>query len=567
MNKKTFYVDKDNKELHKKEILKIGDGHIGRNLFNMIIARYHLIYARAVEEDRVLDCLKHISLYDGLELYRWDIGRGLLDAHNEEKIQPENSELHLEPTALLSYIIDEAKADHQRIKDNKIGTKGRVYILLDFHPWLQDGFQVLERKLKEFSRVSCITTIIVVSPIYRSPIALDKEFTLIDFPYPSAEEIGDALSHLVELDLIQEYPQAVETARKNQEPIINAVRGLTISEALNSWSKSLVRHSDFNVQTILDEKKQIICKTGTLEYRDANVTFDEIGGLENLKEWLLLRKLAFSSDAKKYGLPSPKGFLLLGTPGTGKSLVCSALSATYEMPLLRLDMGAVFASHVGESEKNIRDALNIAAAISPSIIWVDEVEKGLSGVMSSNFTDGGVTSRVFGTLLTWMQEEKNPPVFVACTANNIGGVPPEFLRAGRFDEIFWLDLPNEEQRYEVVSKLLTKKHRNPEDFDINKIVQESDHYSPAEIEKGIDNGMFISYADNRREVKTEDIVNELSKFSSLYNGRQEDIENMRNFALGINGKGGLARLANGVSKIPKVSTKIEITDLEIGKLS
>lgn len=559
--KKLVIVSKEEKERHKKSILKIGDGKIGRDIFNMIIARYRLVYIRSVEEDRVLECLKHISLYDGLELYRWDAGRGLLDAHNEEKIQPEASELHLDPNALLSYIIDEARADNQRANDKKLGVRGRIYILLDLHPWLQDGFQVLERKFKEFSRISCVTTIVIVSPVYKCPVALDKEFALVDFPYPSAGEIEEALDHMVEYDLIQEYPDAVKSARKIRESLVDSVRGLTIAEAENAWSKSLVRYNDFNIPTILDEKKQIICKSGILEYRESDITFDRIGGLEGLKDWLILRRQAFYNDAKLYGLPSPKGVLLIGVPGTGKSLTCSALASTYEMPLLRLDMGAIFASHVGESEGNMRNAIKIAQAIAPCVLWIDEVEKGVSGVLSSNVTDGGTTARVFGTLLTWMQEEKNPPVFVACTANNIGGVPPEFLRAGRFDEIFWIDLPDEEQRKEVIEVLFSKKNRNPDNFDICEIAKVTNHYSPAEIEKGIDNGMFIAYADNRREVTTNDILQELAKFSPLYNGRQDEIEEMRLMALGSDGKGGLARLANGTSKSKK--TKSRLVELEV----
>ena len=232
---------------------------------------------------------------------------------------------------------------------------------------------------------------------------------------------------------------------------------------------------------------------------------------------------------------------------TGKSLVASALGNTYEMPLLRLDMGAIFGSHIGESEANIREALQTAEAIAPAILWIDEVEKGIGGVKSSNATDGGVTNRVFGTLLTWMQE-KEAPVFVVCTANNIAGIPPEFLRAGRFDEIFFLDLPNEEQRSEVVEKLLAKKNRDPEPFDTDRIVENTINYSPAEIEKGIDNALFVAFADGARELVTEDVISELGKFQPLYNGRREEVEGMRRMALGEKETGGLARLANSTCK-------------------
>ncbi len=236
---------------------------------------------------------------------------------------------------------------------------------------------------------------------------------------------------------------------------------------------------------------------------------------------------------------------------TGKSMTCDALAAAYEMPLLRLDFGAVFSSHIGESEQNIRQCLAMAEAVSPAILWIDEVEKGIGAVESSNATDGGVTNRVFGTMLTWMQD-KTAPVFVVCTANNVFGIPPEFMRAGRFDEIFFIDLPNDEQREEITEKLLRRKKRKPENFEIDDIVSVTKNYAPVEIEKGIDNGLFVAYADGKRELTTEDIVLEIQKFSPLYNLRREEIDEMRRWAIGDDRRGGRAVLANTPEKTPEV---------------
>lgn len=231
---------------------------------------------------------------------------------------------------------------------------------------------------------------------------------------------------------------------------------------------------------------------------------------------------------------------------TGKSMVSDALASLYEMPLLRLDIGALFSAHIGESEENTRNAIQTVEAISPAILWIDEIEKGIGGVQSSNQTDGGVTNRVFGTILTWMQE-KTCPVFIIATANNLKGIPPEFQRAGRFDEMFFLDLPNHEQRMEVLKCLLLKKGRVPEDFDLHVISSSAENYSPAELEKGIDNALFIAYADSKRGMTTQDIVSEIGKFQPLYNSRHEEIQEMKEWALGIDGQGGRARLANSVS--------------------
>ncbi len=228
---------------------------------------------------------------------------------------------------------------------------------------------------------------------------------------------------------------------------------------------------------------------------------------------------------------------------TGKSLTCDALADYWEMPLLRLDMGAVFSAHIGESEGNMRKVIKTAEAVAPCILWIDEVEKGLGGIQSSNRTDGGVTNRVFGSFLTWMQE-KTAPVFTICTANNVLEMPPEFMRAGRFDEIFFLDLPTLRQRQEVTCCLLRKKNREPSKFDVSTIAKKTENYSPAEIEKAINNGLFIAYADGQREVTTEDIVREAAKFEPLYNSRNEEIEELRTWALGIEKTGGNAVLAN-----------------------
>lgn len=538
------FVTKEDRIFHRDELLKVGDGRIGRDLFYMVTARYKIIYVRSYEEDRVLDALKHISLYGGIDLFRWDVARGLCEAHGGQQVSSAASEVHESPSAILNHIIDTSKSDHAKIKDKKVGRRGKIFVLLDFYPFLDpvQNLYPVHRKFKQFARISSVTTIVIISPVFMCPPSLEKEFTLCEFPLPSRDEIKVSLDKIVN-EIPAEYPEAVQAARENEEEIINSVRGLTLVEAENAYAKSLVKSKSFHVPIILDEKKQIIRKSGVLEYRDPDITFDQIGGLDNLKEWLLLRRAAFSEDALEFGLPAPKGLLMLGVPGTGKSLTCSALADAYQMPLLRLDMGSVFGSFIGESETNIRDAIQTAEVIAPCVLWIDEIEKGIGGASSSNMTDGGVTARVFASLLTWMQEKKEP-VFVVCTANNISGVPPEFLRAGRFDEIFFLDLPDPIQRYDVFAKLLCKKKRNPDDFDLDLLVDRTDNYSPAEIEKGIDNGLFIAYSDGRRQVTTDDIVSELSKFQPLYNGRREEVDAMRSAALGEGGTGGLARLAN-----------------------
>jgi len=221
------------------------------------------------------------------------------------------------------------------------------------------------------------------------------------------------------------------------------------------------------VKDLLSEKKQIIRKTGILEYIDSKVNLEDVGGLATLKKWLHLRSQCFGQIAQEFGVGTPKGLLLTGVPGCGKSLTAKCVSSSWNMPLLRLDMGKIFQGVVGSSESNIRSALRTAEAISPCILWIDEIEKGLSG-SSGGASDGGTATRVFGTLLTWMQEE-TAPVFVFATANNINSLPPELLRKGRFDEIFFVDFPSTLERKKILEIHLKKLKRDPEKFDLNRL--------------------------------------------------------------------------------------------------
>jgi hypothetical protein len=255
---------------------------------------------------------------------------------------------------------------------------------------------------------------------------------------------------------------------------------------------------------------------------------------------------------------------------TGKSLTCRVLPTIYNMPLLRLDWGSLFGKYVGESEYNLRRSLMTAESVSPCILWIDEIEKGVSGTESSGSCDGGTTSRVFGTMLTWMSEKEHP-VFIVATANNVMGIPPEFMRAGRFDEIFFLDLPDDDQRWDVTKKLIQKKKRDPKTIDINTVVLNSEYYTPAEIEKGIDNALIMAFQDGKRELRTEDIVQQLKAFSPLYNSRREDIERIRIWALGKDGKGGRAvkvcgKKKNGDNDIGQVTDAIQEATLDMDNL-
>jgi SpoVK/Ycf46/Vps4 family AAA+-type ATPase len=289
-----------------------------------------------------------------------------------------------------------------------------------------------------------------------------------------------------------------------------------------------VRTRTFDIPTILDEKKQIIRKSGMLEYYEQTEDVHDIGGLEVLKEWLAKRRHAFSSRAREFGLPLPKGILLIGVPGTGKSLTAKAVGRLWEMPLLRLDVGKIFAGLVGSSEENIRQVIHTAEAIAPAILWIDEIEKGFSGTGSSNMSDGGTTSRVFGSFITWLQEKRSP-VFVIATANNVSQLPPELLRKGRFDEIFFCDLPSADERKQIFDIHIRKKNRDPSGFELDRLVSATGDFSGAEVEQAVVAALYDAF-DAGGDLDTEGLLAALSDIVPLAVTMREQIEAMREWA-------------------------------------
>lgn len=317
--------------------------------------------------------------------------------------------------------------------------------------------------------------------------------------------------------------------------IIETSLGLTVLDAERAFNIMITNNqkqdkgfTEENLDELILEKESIIRNSGYLEYYHHRETLSDIGGSSALKEWLRQRQKAFSDKAKEYGLPTPRGLLLIGIPGTGKSLFAKSIGAAFGQPIIKMDIGKIFAGIVGESESNMRQALKIVETISPAVLWIDEIEKGLSGMASSGATDGGTTSRVLGTFLTWMQE-KDRPVFVVATANDISGLPPEFLRKGRFDEIFFLDLPNLEERKDILKIHLQKNNRNPDDFEIDALATCSDEFSGAEIEEAVKESLFMAY-DKEEDINTDYIKQAINKTYPLSKTMKEKIEKMREWA-------------------------------------
>lgn len=318
MPSKQIIITPESKKKYHQELLSIGDGKIGRDLFYLIKSRYRIIYIRGHEENRVIQAFKLISKAEGYDLCRWDICKGLLNAFSLEKIAGDNNNIHSSAEALLHYMVNQARADNETLDEGKVQTTGgHIYMLLDFHNFINPELGIypnIERLFKEFASIRSVSHIVIVAPKFVCPITLEKELTLVDFPPPSRAEVKVHFDKM-KVKIPTKFPKAIKEAHENEENLLAATTGLTITEAENAYAKSLVKTKTFDIPTILDEKKQIIKKGGIIEYRDPRFTFDQVGGLDSLKEWLQLRRLAFNQDAAAFGLTPPKGVLLLGIPG------------------------------------------------------------------------------------------------------------------------------------------------------------------------------------------------------------------------------------------------------------
>ncbi len=380
-----------------------------------------------------------------------------------------------------------------------------------------------------FKRGSKRRNLVFLSPVLKVPAELESSVAIVDFELPNRNAIGKIVDRILR-SLPPELPLRIREDEDYRERVIEAALGLTAEEAENVYSKSLVRTRCFDIDTILGEKKHIIRKSGLLEFYESRAGFGDVGGLEVLKGWLNKRQAAFSKRARDFGLPLPKGILLVGVPGCGKSLTAKAVGAMWQLPLLRLDVGKVFSSLVGSSEENIRKAIKTAEAVAPSILWLDELEKGFSGTGSSGQSDGGTTARVFGSFITWLQE-KSSPVFVIATANDVSQLPPELLRKGRFDEIFFVDLPTEDERASITAIHLERKNRNPDEFNIDMLVKATQGFSGSEIEQGIVSALFDAFEfGDGRDINDEILQQAVSEIIPLSYTAKEKIDYLREWA-------------------------------------
>ncbi|MBI5624847.1 MAG: AAA family ATPase [Elusimicrobia bacterium] len=476
----------------------------------LIRARYPLIYLVSWEETRAERMLSRLASGHKKKLFLWTVTQGFREAGGT----PDPSTK--DPQAALDFVAGSQEP--------------ALFVLKDFHPFLQDAGVIRRLRDNVDALKSSYKSIILLSPVLVIPTELEKDVTVVDYDLPGKAELWDLLKEVASAAQ-QGAKFQVNLQTEDVEKLINAAMGMTLTEAENALAKAIVLDSKLvasDVDVILQEKKQIIRKSRLLEFFEAREEFGGIGGLGLLKDWIHKRGMAFSEKALAFGLPQPRGILLLGVQGCGKSLTCKAIAGLWRLPLLRLDMGAVFGGIVGQSEENMRRAIRTAESVAPCILWLDEIEKGLSGSQSSNFSDAGTTARVFSTFLTWLQE-KTKPVFVAATANSVTMLPPELLRKGRLDEIFFVDLPSEEDRRTILSIHIKKRGRDPDAFDLEALSRASAGFSGAELEQAVVEGLYEAF-HRGRELSNEDLKSALTSTVPLSRTMKEDIDGLRQWA-------------------------------------
>ena len=502
-------------------------------LTNLFKARFPFVYIPTWEEIRVIELITNIAnnkkaIKSKRDVFVWSTTEGLNKLLSSGQEHVNNTD---NPTDALNYI------------DSY--NKPAIMILKDVHPLLgiqgRNADYGFIRKIRDVAgslkNAECSKNVVILAPTLVLPNDLQKDITVVDFDLPTLEELKSLLNDMIGMN--DGSGINIDLDEYGKELLCKAAQGLTLQEAENAFARAMVTKGQLTVkelEIILEEKCQVIKKTGILEFINTNINIDDVGGLENLKKWLSKRNNSWLGRAQKdYNLPAPKGVLITGVAGCGKSMTAKAMSAMWQLPLLRLDIGKIFSGLVGSSEENMRKAIQTAEAVAPSILWIDEIEKGFGG-SSSGEMDGGTTARVFGTFLTWMNE-KTKPVFVIATANNISKLPAEMLRKGRFDEIFFVDLPTFVERKEIFKLHLEKRLKDKEVASeivrvkniCTELAKMTEGFIGSEIEQVVVSALCDAFFENR-SLKFEDLVKNIQTTVPLSTTQREQILALRNWA-------------------------------------
>jgi len=516
-------------------------GQFASELQSLIRAHYPIIHINTHEEDRCLHTVRQIARELGFVVFGWSASRGchfIWQGPEPVDRMPDGPDVDL---AIAISFFESQAGTHSR------DAAGYLFVLLDPYPYLSDSSEnsVHRRRLRDFAinirtnnyRANCL----IISPVPQIPGELEKEVTIIDFPLPDRAEIQSYFAAFAE-NFSSQFPTKANKDPHIVEKLVDASLGLTLTEIEGALARAVLEDFSFSpddVEKIFRQKQQIVRRSGVLDYIDTSaLTLSDIGGLDHLKEWLRMRAATLSRRARAFGIEAPKGVLVAGIPGCGKSWSAKCIAASWHLPLVRLDMGRVYSALVGSSEEHMREAIRTAEAIAPCILWMDEIEKGLPRT-GAYVGDSGVSLRILGKFLTWMQE-KTEAVFVFATANQIDQLPPELLRKGRFDEIFFVDLPTDEERRQIIEIHLRRARREPRRFDMTELVRlsgpthfgENVSLTGAEIAAWINEALIRAFDRAEAELVVDDFRAVAEQTVPLAQMRRDDIRLMREWASG-----------------------------------
>lgn len=480
----------------------------------LLRARNPLVWLVTREEARAERILIDAASSAGYSPVWWDCANGLTEVDGRALDRSAT-----DPAQALAAVRDSADR--------------RVWVMRDLAPWLRDptvvrALRSLCRTLPQAPRDQA-RAVVVVTPSAEVPPELAGHAIVIDVPLPDREEIAQLLDAAIAA--LPDEMRDGAAPNGTREAAIDAAVGLSAEEAQSTFARSLISTRRIDPPTVASEKRRVIARERVLEWFDPLASgLDGVGGLEQLKGWLVQRRAAFSAKAREYGLRAPKGVLLVGVPGCGKSLSAKAIAAAWGMPLLRLDMGALKSKWVGESEGNIRRALKVAETVAPAILWLDELEKALGGA-TQGAADGGVSSDALGVILSWMQDRAGS-VFVVATANDVSKLPPELLRKGRFDEVFFVDLPTRAERVSIIGAALREYGRDASSIDLATVAMMTSDFTGAELAALVPDAMFSAFADGARPITTADLVAAAKATVPLAKTASEKIKGLREWAAG-----------------------------------
>jgi ATP-dependent 26S proteasome regulatory subunit len=490
-----------------------------------------IVVMETVEEVRAVSLVRQACSELNMAIFEWTIADGLVRCGGGAAVPPVSVQAMRGEAAGPKTAVYNTTDPVQALANMESMTVEAVFVLKDFHRHMDNP--VVVRRLRDVGQKFSANrrTLVLTAPSIEMPAELASLVEFLDLPLPDFERLREIIretytrmsgSHTLKLQL---DAQGVDAMAAN-------LRGLTEEEAERAISQTLVGRLALSadcVTDVLEAKKALLKRSEMLEFVDASDTMASIGGLENLKNWLAQRRNSWDDSAREFGLEAPKGVIIMGVQGCGKSLCARAVAGEWKLPLVKFDTAAIYDKYIGETEKRIQKVFRVAEGLSPCVLWIDELEKVFAGSgPDSASADAGVSSRLLASFLCWMQDRK-APVFVAATCNNVSALPPELIRKGRFDELFFVDLPNTAERKQIFAIQLTKRKRKPEDYDLDRIAEAAKGFSGAEIESALQGAMYAAFS-GKQELSSEDLLTALSSTVPLSVTRAEEIATLREWA-------------------------------------